>query len=58
MAKNAERYGFDDKDIKGIRSPVLVRECLSKVDRVAFASQAVSHSLGPTWEMEDKLSPT
>ncbi len=40
LTKNAERYGFDDKDIKAIRNPVLVRERLSKVDRVAFASEA------------------
>jgi len=40
LTKNAERYGFDEKDIKAIRNPVLVRERLSKVDRVAFVSEA------------------
>ena len=40
LIKNADKYGINPDAVSGITTPVLVRERLTKVDRVQFAAEA------------------
>jgi hypothetical protein len=40
LETTAERFGIDKQALQGMKAPVLVRERLTKVDRVKFAAEA------------------